>query len=132
MADVKVSILEKDGVDLDVSTEYLYEDKDLPLTATTIFPTEKLKLTLERLFHSAESQNPTYTGDNITSVEFYNSATQVVGNRIMKSDLTYTSDLVTIEAWSIYDTDGITVLKTVTLTYTYVNDVVTKAETSVA
>jgi hypothetical protein len=132
MADVKVSILEKDGVDLDISTEYLYEDKDLPLTATTIFPNEKLQGFLERLYHSAESQNPTYIGDNISSVEFYNSATQVVGNRIMKSDLTYTSDLVTSEAWSIYDTDGTTVLKTVTLTYTYVNDVVTKAETSVA
>lgn len=127
MADVKVLIGELDSVEQFSSTEYLYEDKDHPLTASTIFPNEKLKTYLERLYNSAESQKPTYSGDNISSVEIYKSSTQIDANRLAKYNLTYTNDLVTTEVISIYDADGTTILKTVTITYTYTDDVVTNA-----
>ena len=82
---------------------------------------------MERLYNSAESQKPTYSGDNISSVEIYKSSTQIDANRLAKYNLTYTNDLVTTEVISIYDADGTTILKTVTITYTYTDDVVTNA-----
>ena len=67
----------------------------------------------------------------MTSVTYYSSSTQTTANRIMKTDLTYNTDLnPTTEVTKIYKTtDGTTILKTVTLTYTWTSGVLTKIET---
>ena len=73
------------------------------------------------------SLKPTFTGDNLTSVEFFNGATQTTINRRAKADISYNGDDPTTETWSIYDTsDGTTVLRTITLTHTWSSGDLTK------
>ena len=77
------------------------------------------------------SVKPTYTSENITSIEYFNGFTQTVINRILRNDIAYTGDLISSEAWKIYDTaDGSTVLSTITITYSYTNDLVTNVQVS--
>jgi hypothetical protein len=86
----------------------------------------------DRLFEEAESQKPTFAGDGtITSVECYMSPTQITANRTAKVDLTYNASLEPLtEELKIYSlADGTTVLKTVTRTYTWSANVMTKMET---
>jgi len=87
---------------------------------------------LNRYYGSAESSAPVFAADGtMTSVTYYSSSTQTTANRIMKTDLTYNTDLnPTTEVTKIYKTtDGTTILKTVTLTYTWTSGVLTKIET---
>ncbi len=65
------------------------------------------------------SVKPTYSGDDLTTLEYYDSTSQITANRVAKTDLTYTSDLLTSEVCTYYASDGTTTLKTITLTYTY-------------
>ena len=78
---------------------------------------------LDRFNEPSQSQKPTYAGDGtITNVEFFSSATQIVANRIFRADLTYDVDLQPItEVWKIYSkTNGTTILKTISMAYTWV------------
>ena len=77
------------------------------------------------------SSKVVYSGDNISYVEFYKGAVQTTPNRIARIDLTYSGDFVQSESLKIYSlSDGTTVLKTVTTTYTYTGDDVTSAAVS--
>jgi hypothetical protein len=74
------------------------------------------------------SSKPTFTGDLLTSLEFYNSLTQTTGNRIAKSDFSYASEVLTGQVNTYYATDGTTVLNTETLVYSYSGDDLLKVE----
>ena len=73
------------------------------------------------------------TNFNIAYYEIYKTATQTTGNRLVRSDLTYSGDNVTSESLKIYsESDGTTVLRTITMTYTYSGDDLIKHEVSEA
>lgn len=64
-------------------------------------------------------QNLFYSSGIPVAVEYFSSSSFITANRVARSDLTYTGDLVTTEALKVYDTNGTTILKTYTWTYTY-------------
>lgn len=82
----------------------------------------------DSVVEATRSCKPTYSGDNIASLEYYNSLTQIDANRILKEVFTYTGDVVTGQVNTYYDTNGTTVLYTETLVYSYTSDVVNKVE----
>lgn len=74
-----------------------------------------------------------YSGENISNVEYYSTATQIVANRRVTDALTYTGDNVTSRSISIYDpADGTTVLRTISETYTYTGDLISSVTVSEA
>lgn len=79
---------------------------------------------------ATRSSKPTFSGDLLTTMEFYNSLTQIDANRIAKSVYTYTSEQVTTQVNTYYATDGVTVHSTETITYSYTGDDITKIEVS--
>lgn len=88
------------------------------------FTMAKIGRTLQSLYPDS-TISITYTSDQITSASFFNSATQIDANRIAKVDVTYSSGDPSTETWLIYDTDGTTVLRTITYTYTVSSNVIT-------
>jgi len=79
------------------------------------------------------SYKPTYhisgaDDGEINFLEIFKGATQTTINRIVRVDITYDGGRdPTVEAWKIYDnTDGTTVLRTITLTHTWVSGDITK------
>lgn len=67
-----------------------------------------------------DTQKPTYLGNGeIDFIEFFNSATQTTANRFAKVTLAYSGDDPISETWVIYDTNGTTVLRTLTITHTW-------------
>lgn len=73
------------------------------------------------------TQKPSYLGNGeIDYIETFNSATQINANRILRADMTYNADINPLtEVWKIYDTDGVTVLRTITFTYAYTGNDIT-------
>ena len=77
------------------------------------------------------SVKPTYLGSGDPDfIEIFSGFTQTTPNRIAKIVLSYSSGLPTSETIFIYDSDGTTILRTITKNYTYVSDNLTKEETS--
>lgn len=75
-------------------------------------------------FSDAPSFNANGT---INFVEWFNGATQITSQRRARVDFTYDVNLdPATEVWKIYDTNGTTILRTVTYTYTFVANVLTK------
>lgn len=72
-------------------------------------------------------QNITYSGNNPTVLEFFNSASFITANRVARYDFTYTSNNLTSEVLVIYDTNGTTVLRTYTWTHTYTSNNLTSS-----
>ncbi len=83
---------------------------------------------LNKLYGPTNSELPAYLGNGeLDYVEFFRSATQTTGNRIAKVAFTYDGSLnPTSEVIQLFDADGTTVLKTVTLTHTFVTSEYTK------
>ena len=83
---------------------------------------------LEKLGRSIVEKFPTlyhkitYSSGNVATVAFYNSNSFVNANRVAQYDMTYTGNNLTSEALKIYDSDGISILRTYTWTHTYVGD----------
>jgi hypothetical protein len=78
---------------------------------------------LNRLYGPANSQKVTYLGGgDVDFVEIFNSASQVTANRRAKILLAYSGGKVSTETISLFDTNGTSVLKTVTLTHSYSGD----------
>lgn len=77
-----------------------------------------------RAYDPDASEKPTYNGDGtVNFVEFFGSSTQTTPNRTYRVDFTYDADLQPLtEVWKAYSlADGTTVLKTVSLSYTWVS-----------
>ena len=68
-------------------------------------------------FASGAVVDTTYSGAFPTSTVWYESAART--QRIVQLDVTYTGALPTTEVWTMYDTDGTTVLVTLTDAITY-------------
>lgn len=79
------------------------------------------------------SVKPSYLANNeIDYVEFFVAAVQTTINRRARVDVVYTGNNPTSEVWKLYDTDGTTILKTVTLTHTWVaNDLTSTTRVTV-
>jgi hypothetical protein len=77
---------------------------------------------------SIRSSKPTFTGDLLTTLEFYNALTQVNADRILKCDFTYSGDDITGQVNTYYESNGVTVHQTETITYSYTGDTITKVE----
>lgn len=82
-------------------------------------------------FSNVKSQKITYSGSDVSSIEFYVDANQITENRCMKVEISYSAGNPTQEVWYAYDSDGITVVETRTVTYTYTNDEITSATEAV-
>jgi hypothetical protein len=67
-------------------------------------------------------------GGDLDFLEFFNSPTQITANRIARVDMTYSGGNPATEVWKIYDSDGTTVLRTITLMHTFVTNNWTKTE----
>jgi hypothetical protein len=74
------------------------------------------------------SSKPTYSGDLISSIEYYNSLTQINANRISKADFTYSGDNVSTQVNTYYGPDGVTAVSTESIAYSYTSDLMTKVE----
>jgi hypothetical protein len=83
---------------------------------------------LDKYFGPTNSELPTYLANGeVNFIEYFKSATQTTGNRIAKVTFTYDASLnPTTETLQLFDTDGTTVLKTVTYTHTFVSSEFTK------
>lgn len=55
----------------------------------------------------------------IDYVEYFNSPTQIQANRIARTEFAYSGVDPQTEIWKLYDSDGSTILRTITVTYTY-------------
>lgn len=75
------------------------------------------------------SEKPTYLANGeLDYLELFTTSTQITANRLAKIQMTYDGSLnPTTEAWSIYDTDGTTVLRTVTFTHTFTSNDLTNS-----
>jgi hypothetical protein len=98
------------------------------LAATNSAVGSQLQDFINRLFEESESQAPTYNvNGTINHIEIFTSPTQITANRTSRVDLTYDVDLQPLtEAWKFYSlSNGTTILKTVTITYTWTAGVLT-------
>jgi hypothetical protein len=82
----------------------------------------------DSIVDSIRSSKPTFTGDLLTSIEYFNALTQVNADRIARSDFTYSGDYIATQVNTFYEADGVTIHQTETLTYSYTGDLITKIE----
>lgn len=83
---------------------------------------------IDRQWEANESEKPTYNANGtVNYVEFFSTSEQVTANRIFRIDMSYDAEQQpTSEVLKIYSkTDGTSILKTVTVTYTWSNNVLT-------
>lgn len=75
------------------------------------------------------STKPTFLANGeLDYVELFTGATQTAADRLAKISLTYDGSLnPTTETWLIYDTNGTTVLRTITFTHTFVSTELTNS-----
>lgn len=119
----KYSISEENGTEFPYSKEAIPNAEDVAVVTTSAntLVGADLQDILNKLNRPSVSQKPTYLGNgDLDYITFYKNSTQTTENRIAAVLLTYTSGLPTSETWTLYsDTDGTTVLKTITLTNTF-------------
>lgn len=82
------------------------------------FLVDKVGRTIVELFPTLY-QSASYSGNDLSTLAFYNSSSFIIANRIAQYDFTYSGGSLTIEELKIYDTDGSTILRTYTWTHTY-------------
>lgn len=76
-----------------------------------------------------QSEKPTYNASgDLDYIEIFKSSTQTTGNRRAKITMAYDANKYpTSETWQIFDTNGTSVLRTVTYTYTITASQLTNA-----
>ena len=74
------------------------------------------------------SSKPTFTSDLLTSIEYFNSLTQVNANRILKCDFTYSGDEIATQTNTYYQSNGTSVHQVENIAYSYTGDTITKIE----
>ncbi len=99
-----------------------FETEDGIIAQDTVMP--------DSVFESIRSLKPVYSGDILSTVDYYNSLIQVDANRIARDVFNYTGDVVTTQTRTYYESDGLTVFKTETYTFIYTNEEVTDIEVS--
>lgn len=82
---------------------------------------------------TTKSSVPAFTGDLLTGYTYYSSDTQTEANRVGHSSITYNgSDQPTSAVYTIYKNDGTTVLRTITVSYTWSGDDLTNISRTVS
>lgn len=109
----------------DPSQDYI-ASKGLAFEGLDTFLIDKIGRTVA-VNHPLTTLKYTYSGNNLTVIEYFNSATQITANRIKKTDITYSGNNPTQEVTVVYDTDGTTVLRTTTWTFTFTGNDLTSA-----
>ena len=74
------------------------------------------------------SSKPVFTGDLLTSIEYFNALTQVNADRILKCDFTYSGDNIATQTNTYYESNGVTVHQVENIAYSYTGDSITKVE----
>jgi hypothetical protein len=126
----KYGLLQSGSTEYDTPIEAVPAAEDVSIVTTTVntLVGSDVQDVLTKLNRPSVSQLPAYSGSDLASITFYSSASQVVANRIAAVALTYSSGNPTAETWTIYsDTDGITVLKTYTITNTWSSGTLTNS-----
>ncbi len=106
-----------------------YVDPPVDLTSTLVG--DDVQEVWKRLAWPTTSQVPVIAADGtITSITYYQGSTQTTPNRMAVQAMTYDSNFFpATETLTFYSlTDGTTVLKTITRTYTFVAALPTNAE----
>jgi len=94
----------------------------------TVSATTELQEVLNRLAWPTVSQASVFAGDGtLTSVTYYQNSSQITANRMAVISMTYDANLnPATETLTFYNlSDGTTVIKTVTKTYTFTNMILT-------
>lgn len=80
---------------------------------------EKLERAIIDAYPDA-SVKVTYTSNDPSLIEFFTTASQITANRIASVTITYSSNNPATEVFRVYSaSDGTTVVRTITKTYTY-------------
>lgn len=80
---------------------------------------EKIERSILEAYPDA-SVKVTYTSNNPTLIEYFTTSTQITTNRIASVDITYSSNNPATEVLKVYlASNGTTVVRTITKTYTY-------------
>lgn len=111
--------------ELDPAEDYV-SSKGFAFEGLDTFLIDKIGRTISAN-HPLTTHKYTYSGNNLTVVEHFNSASQITANRIKKTDISYSGNNPTTEVTVVYDTDGTTVLRTTTWTYTFTGNNLTSA-----
>ena len=82
----------------------------------------------QSVLSTIRSSKPTFTADLITSIEYFNSLTQINANRILKCDFTYSGDDIATQTNTYYQSNGVSVHQVENIAYTYTGDSITKIE----
>lgn len=121
-----IIVEESDGTELPYNVEHEPLDEDIQLQASTHdIQAADLKAYFDRYANGDLSTKYVFhtTGANngeVNYIEWYDTSTQSAGNLRFKVTLGYDGSLnPTSETWVIYDDDGSTPLKTVTLTHAW-------------
>lgn len=103
---------------------------DPPVDNTSSLVGTDVKDVWKRLYWPTTVQVAEYSAGDLVSVTFYKDNTSVLNsNRLAKSTLTYSAGRPVSEAVQFFSlVDGTTVLKTITRTFTYTGNDVTKIE----
>lgn len=83
-------------------------------------------------FSPEHSQKVTYSGDDISYIEFFFSNTQTTANRVLKISINYTLGEPSSEVWEFFDSNGTSVLETRTYTYTLSSGKISTVTESIA
>ena len=109
------------GVEKTIGPQDANEVPTAVTTADNALVGSDIQAILNKYFGPTNSEKATYLGNGeVDFVEFFSNPSQVVANRVAKVTFTYDGNLnPTGEVLLLYDTDGTTVLKTVTFTHTF-------------
>lgn len=121
----------------------LINNKHSMINYEDLFPEQDLTNTLvganpgdiwSRLYSATLSQKPSFNVDgDVESIEFFKNSTQTEINRVARLEMTYYGSNPSTEVTYLYSlTDGVTVLKTITRTFTFSGDLLVKIEQEVS
>lgn len=104
--------------EVDPTEDYL-STKGLAFENSDVYRIEKIERSILEAYPDA-SVKVTYTSNNPTLIEYFTTATQITANRIASVDITYSSNNPATEVLKIYSaSNGTTIVRTITKTYTY-------------
>lgn len=110
------------GVEKTVGPQEAFEVDTATAVADNVLVGSTVQAILNKYYGPTNSEKATYLGNGeVDFIEFFSTPTQVVANRVAKATFTYDGNLnPTSEAIQLYDTNGTTVLKTLTFTHTFI------------
>lgn len=113
------SVDQSEMVEIDPNNVYLAA-KGISFEASNSFLHHKLGRVILETYPDIYQSINYNANKTLNYIEYYNSASFITANRLARTDMTYTAALYpSTEITRIYDTDGSTILKTHTISYTF-------------